>query len=117
MCCTRGHEILNRCAFCRSPGKEAGALAGGVPGAMPGLVPGLLAGGAAVSSAKVDAKVEEAIVYDWEKTEFYEKDKQIVPEDQRSLKPDATFFQRSVGTRPKNPRDRFIHPQVWHTYT
>ena len=38
--------------------------------------------------------------------------KQIVPEDQRSLKPDAKLILKTMGDRPKNPRDRFIYPQV-----
>ena len=75
---------------------------------------GLIAGGApmAAQTAAVEVEVAETVVFDWEKTDFYDKEKQIVPEDQRSLKPDKKAVLKSVGARPKNPRDRFIHPHA-----
>lgn len=98
-----------------SPGGLAGAggaaplVAGGLP-----VMAGLIAGGApmAAQTAAVEAEVAETVVFDWEKTDFYDKEKQIVPEDQRSLKPDKKAVLKSVGARPKNPRDRFIHPHA-----
>jgi len=95
---------------------RASVLAGLVPGGIPGLanITGLLPPEAAKPTAAVEAEVAEAALYDWEKTEFYDKDKQLLglPDDQQTKKPDAKARRQSVGLRPKNPRDRFIFPEV-----
>eukprot|EP00802_Teleaulax_amphioxeia_P005873 Tamp_05877.p1 GENE.Tamp_05877~~Tamp_05877.p1 ORF type:complete len:818 (-),score=285.58 Tamp_05877:401-2806(-) len=101
----------------RGAAAGAGAVAGAAEGGLvPGAIPGLIATGLlpAQPTAAVEAEVAEAAVYDWEKTEFYEKDKRLVglPDDQRTKKPDAKVRERSVGVRPKNPRDRFIFPEA-----
>jgi hypothetical protein len=99
-----------------SPGGIAGVSSGGMPlvaGGVPLSIAGLIAGGAPVAKqAQVEAEVVETVVYDWDKTDFYNKEMQIVAEDQRSVKPDKKAVLQSVGTRPKNPRDRFLHPHA-----
>ena len=70
--------------------------------ARPSAPPGVSLGGYSTA-------VEAAVVYDWEKSDFYARDAAIV--DTSPQKPNPRTLLRSVGSRPKNPRDRFIHTE------
>jgi len=71
---------------------------------MPGIVAGgIIAGGAAVASTSVEADVAEAVLYDWEKTDFYAKDKQVC----HLLQHNAVYCQT---LQHNTPRDTVTSP-------
>ena len=106
-----------------SPGGMAASsaiplVAGGVPLSTAGLI----AGGAPFAAAGQAAAVSPR--QRWPRPwctigtdSFYDKEKQIVPEDQRFLKPDKKAVLKDVGTRPKNPATASSTRMLWSPRT